>query len=294
MHKVWRDIANTSKHYQLDEKHKKTQVINEVFAPMTCDWRAYLISGPVIYIFIGEVRGSMLYHIALILLGPVLYVQGKIVRKKTPLLPEPQGERGGESGNGDKLSLLIVGDSAAAGVGVDHQQDALCGRLLDALVSSCSVSWQLLANSGDSSAQLLSKLAKVPAIPVDVVVISIGVNDVTKLVSARLWTKNLTVIAELLRTKFSAKHIYYSSVPPMHLFPALPQPLRWWLGLRARQFNQIMRAVALTEIGCTFVQTPVIIDKRFIAADGFHPGQQAYKVWAEHVAQVIQSKESAG
>ncbi len=231
----------------------------------------------------------MLYHIALILLGPVFYLQGKFVRKMTPQLPEPVGERNGHLGDGEHLSLLIVGDSAAAGVGVDHQQEALCGCLLGVLASSRSISWQLLASSGDSSAQLLEKLNQAPAAVADVVVISIGVNDVTKLVNAGLWVNNLTAIAELLSTKFAAKYIYFSNVPPMHLFPALPQPLRWWLGVRARRLNRLMRQVVETQVQCRFVQTPLSSEKSFIAADGFHPGKAAYQLWAHQLAEVIQA-----
>ena len=75
----------------------------------------------------------MLYHLALILIGPVLFLQGKHVKRVTPKLSEPEGHRHGQVGQGKGLSLLIVGDSAAAGVGVEHQQQALSGRLVAAL-----------------------------------------------------------------------------------------------------------------------------------------------------------------
>ena len=48
---------------------------------------------------------------------PVLFVQGTKVRKNTPRLLEASGDREGTVGKGRPLSLLILGDSAAAGVG---------------------------------------------------------------------------------------------------------------------------------------------------------------------------------
>lgn len=234
----------------------------------------------------------MIYRTAFVLLGPVLYAQGKFVRRVTPRLPEPEGLRTGYSGEGEQLQLLITGDSAAAGVGVTHQDEALSGRLVSALSSTHAVSWQLLAKSGDTSSQLLKKLEQAPTAAFESVVISIGVNDVTGLVRSKRWVKNLSAIIELLRTKFSAQQIYLSSVPPMHYFPALPNPLRWWLGLRAKRFNRLMERLATTEHGCTFVKIPYPADRSYIADDGFHPGRHAYKLWGEHVAKIIRDESN--
>lgn len=64
---------------------------------------------------------------------PVVIIQGVKVRKKTPRLLEASGDRDGLVGQGDPLSLLILGDSAAAGVGVETQQDALSGAIMSQL-----------------------------------------------------------------------------------------------------------------------------------------------------------------
>lgn len=69
----------------------------------------------------------MLLSILKIVLAPVLAVQGRQVKKNTPRLPEAKGPRKGIQENGGKqIRLLILGDSAAAGVGVDHQDHADC------------------------------------------------------------------------------------------------------------------------------------------------------------------------
>ena len=65
-----------------------------------------------------------IYTLALIL---VILFQGYAVKKNTPRLAEPDGERIGQKGVGKSLALLILGDSAAAGVGVNAQDDALLG-----------------------------------------------------------------------------------------------------------------------------------------------------------------------
>jgi lysophospholipase L1-like esterase len=229
----------------------------------------------------------MIFHLATIVLGPVFYLQGRYVKRVTPKLPEPVGDRAGQVGDGPHMSLLIVGDSAAAGVGVAHQEQGLSGHLLDSLRGRHSVTWKLIANSGDRSDQLLERLKCAPVERFGMVVVSIGVNDVTALTSTAQWVKNLDAIVDTLRSKFGAEQIFFSSVPPMHYFPALPHPLRWWLGLRARHLNSYMQQVTERNVGCEFVWVPYMLDHKYVAADGFHPGRLAYEVWGACIAELI-------
>lgn len=229
----------------------------------------------------------MLYHLATVALAPILLIQGQWVRRATPRLPEAGGARSGVDGTGPELRLLILGDSAAAGVGVDTQTDALSGRLAAALAQSCRTGWTLLAESGLDSAAILSRLQAEPGTTYDAAVISVGVNDVTALTSPARWVQNLQAIADLLRDKFKVRQILLSSVPPMHQFPALPQPLRWWLGTRARLLNQLAQQVATDHSHCQFVAVQFPFEPGYMAADGFHPGPAAYALWAGQLARSI-------
>ncbi len=69
-------------------------------------------------------------------------------KKNTPRLAEPEGERIGQKGVGKSLALLILGDSAAAGVGVNAQDDALLGSILKELSSEFSIQFYLTRNDG--------------------------------------------------------------------------------------------------------------------------------------------------
>ncbi len=232
----------------------------------------------------------MIYHLATLLLGPVFLVQGKYVRRVTPKLPEPEGGREGLCGEGPAFSVLIIGDSAAAGVGAASQDEALSGHLLGALSSRYAVIWKLLAQSGDTSTQLLDKMRCVPDAHFDAVVVSIGVNDVTSMTTTATWLNNLRALHTLLQQKFGAPQVYFSSLPPMHLFPALPHPLRWWLGRRALQFNRLLEEFAQNRPRCTFVAIPYPPDQQLIAADGFHPGPLAYRLWGAHLAELLHAQ----
>lgn len=229
----------------------------------------------------------MIYRVAMMVLAPVFLVQGMWVRHVTPRLPEPDGAREGVWGSGPELRLLILGDSAAAGVGVESQAEALSGKLVASLGEFYRVTWKLLATTGHDSAEVLARLQSEPAEPFDVVVMSVGVNDVTGRISYQRWLGNLEAIVHTLQKKFGARRVLMSSLPPMHFFPALPQPLRWWLGGRALRFNQRVKTFATDHDCCEFVEVPFPFDTGYMAADGFHPGAAAYALWGDHLARVI-------
>ncbi len=175
-------------------------------------------------------------------LSPLWIAQGVCVRRTVVMLPEPDGARMGQRGSGPLLRLMIVGDSAAAGVGVAVQSDALLGRTVSALDDSYTVDWTLIAKTGATAAGTLKRLQAAPAIPCDVAITSIGVNDVTANRSAAAYDADMVAVITLLKTKFAAKLVIVSGFPPVGQFPALPQPLRWFLGAVCRQRDAALRA----------------------------------------------------
>lgn len=230
------------------------------------------------------------YPWATVGLGPLLLAQGLHTRRTTPRLPEPEGHRQGVAGHGRALRLLIAGDSAAAGVGVTHQDHALSGQLVSALAPHYQVSWRLVAQSGFTTQDIIERLLQTEAAPFDIAVISIGVNDVTRFTSASAWMDWQQRLHELLETRFHVLHVLRSTVPPMHLFPALPQPLRWYLGSRSRHYNDELRTFLQGQPLCDLVQTELGKPGLVMASDGFHPGPNIYQAWAEHLAGSIRER----
>ncbi len=230
----------------------------------------------------------MIYPLLVTALSPLLLLQGVYVRMVTPRLPEASGERFGQLGLGTPLRLLILGDSAAAGVGVSQQSQALSGQLTARLANKHQLSWQLWAKNGYKSQDILALLASNPAEPIDVVILSIGVNDVTSGVSLKKWAAQKQQIIALLLGKYSVQHIIFTALPPMHLFPALPQPLRWVFGLRAKQFNALLQSKLASTSHCTFLELKTPLEAEYMAIDGFHPNKKTYHLWAQEAAQAIQ------
>lgn len=227
--------------------------------------------------------------LATLLLGPVLLLQGQRVRRGIVRLPEPPGARDGVTGAGPRLRLLVLGDSAAAGVGATHQDEALSGQLVRALSPRFEVHWRLEAKTGATTASSLAHLRSLPAEPFDVAVTSLGVNDVTAGRRLPAWLQEQATLRALLRERFGVNRLLVSGLPPVHDFPALPQPLRWYLGARARAFDQALRQSLAQEPGVRYIGFDGGHDvASMMASDGFHPGPPVYAAWAQRLAEALE------
>lgn len=221
-----------------------------------------------------------------ILLAPILLIQGLYVRGTITRLPEPEGQREGIKGCGNRLRLLILGDSAAAGVGVEHQSHALAGNLVATLEKHFELHWMLYAQTGESTDSILSKLNQRVMPDFDVALISLGVNDTTSGKSTRKFENQTLALIDLLRTKCAISHIIFTGLPPMGEFPALPQPLRWFLGYQSRELDRSLNRIT-SEQQCHYLKIDLEADPSLVAADGFHPGAKAYLIWAKRAGQLI-------
>ncbi|WGI22700.1 SGNH/GDSL hydrolase family protein [Amylibacter sp. IMCC11727] len=183
--------------------------------------------------------------------------------------------------------MLIVGDSAAAGVGEKTQDTALMGQLVKNLSHHISVEWDLIARTGGTTASTIEWLHDTAPKPYDAVVVSLGVNDVTRQIPLIRWLNQTATFLDLLTNKFSAKHIYTVNLPPMGEFPVLPQPLRWIIGLRVNRFDKAMAKYQATRPEVTRLHLDLPLDPNLMASDGYHPGPDIYALWAEEVAKEI-------
>lgn len=227
---------------------------------------------------------------ATLALIPALVIQGSRVKKNTIRLPEAEGAREGITGQGQTLSLLILGDSAAAGVGVAHQNDALLGAVISALQHQYQVHWRLEAQSGDTTSQVIQKTKKLVNQKYDVVVTSVGVNDVTRLMSAQTWIKQQQHFYQLIQAKFQPELIIATGVPPMHLFPVLPNPLSWLFGQYAKQMNLQLEKMIAQQEDMQWIEYDIRKYQSMnleMAKDGFHPSKEIYQIWGKEVAEMI-------
>jgi lysophospholipase L1-like esterase len=230
-----------------------------------------------------------IYRIAL---APLLLAQGRSMRRTAMRLPEAVGQRTGLvliQGDQSELTLLFVGDSTMAGVGVQHQASALAFQVASILANrmSRSVRWQLVAKSGVNTSHALGLVHTESLLPADVVITALGTNDVTSQRKPEQFIRDYEVLISHLLHRVGAKFAVISGLPPLHLTPAAPQPLRWYLGRYACLLDDCLRRWIARQRNMTYISLQWASNANEMAADGYHPGERQYKVWAELVAESI-------
>lgn len=225
----------------------------------------------------------------------LLLPQAIWVRKTAPRFPAADGESTGEAGHGSNtIRLLAIGDSIIAGVGARTLANALVGQAAASLAQTAGarVTWNAEGKSGATSRyitkRLLPRVADAPEeYAFDAILVSAGVNDVISLHGLARWRKDVEALLAALTNRWPDAVIAFSGLPPMNHFPALPQPLRALFGLRARQFDQVLRE-ALGGRAET-VHIPLAFEARpgSFCDDGFHPSEQSYREFGQMAAERI-------
>jgi len=223
-------------------------------------------------------------------LTPLLVAQALLTRSRMARLPEAEGERQGQWGRGPRLRLLIAGDSSAAGVGVVLQRDALAGQLVPLLARATShrVHWQLVAQSGLSTAATLQLLQSQTLAHFDLALVVTGVNDVVEQVPSHRAVLAREALANHCRNALGVQHVVFAPLPPVHDMHGLPQPLRWVAGSDARRHDRALQHWVATRGDVSRVHVPMRLNRGVLASDGFHPGEPVYRqsavAMAEHIA----------
>jgi lysophospholipase L1-like esterase len=178
-------------------------------------------------------------------------------------------------------------------VGAADHAEALVGRLAREIggATGRAVGWQVVGRTGATARDarellLRAELAFVP----DVAVVALGVNDVLGLRSPSVWTAGLRELTDTLRALCGPVPVVLAAVPPLHRFPALPQPLRGVLGLRARLLDRAARRLAARLPAVHHAGDPGLptgAAAGYFASDGFHPSPAGYALWARHLAQPV-------
>lgn len=226
--------------------------------------------------------------------APVLLVQARQLKRRIPILPEAQGPVTGRVQLNaphppdpvPPRSLLVFGESTAAGVGVDRHDAGMAGALARQMAQDGStVSWSVTARTGYTSALARTRLLPQVQGSYNDVVVLLGVNDTLSLTRPVLWYRDITFIIERLRAQLNpGGRIVLAGVPRISGFRALPQPMRAIMGLHARSLDEVLREIADPGENVCHVSAPPVTSRHFLAADGFHPSRAGYREWAKQVA----------
>lgn len=238
-------------------------------------------------------RLSLVWTVCMFLL-PVLLIQAFWARRRVLRLPEADQPNQGHFGiegveGGSHFSILGLGDSVIAGVGCQSLDESITARLAECLheMRGLNVKWEA---SGANGARLEDVLKQIPQLAndlkPDLLVVSVGVNDVTHLTSLLKWQLQVTRLIAELKEKFAAR-IVLLGVPPMNLFTGLPQPLRFTLGIRAAMLDIALKRSGELLDDVSWVSPPLATDDDSLAEDGYHPSAKACKEMARQIETVI-------
>jgi lysophospholipase L1-like esterase len=187
------------------------------------------------------------------------------------------------------MHLLAIGDSIIDGAGAKIMEETLPVQFARALsgAKQRQVNWRVEGQSGLDITGLLQRLDSLEAGAADVVLISIGVNDVTGLSSTRHWRRSVACLLDRLQCEWPDARIIFAGLPPMSQFPLPPQPLRATLGWRAAKLDSI--AAELCARGPNVIHVPTKIDPQLhtFCEDGFHPSTESYQTWAKELVRAI-------
>lgn len=225
------------------------------------------------------------------LLLPVAALQGVRVKARTEVLPAASGPLAGvaeppEAEPGAQLRVGVLGESTAAGCGVDSHEEGFTGSFARTLAERRKrrVCWEVVGQYGATSRRIRHKLLPELGTGFDVAVLLAGVNDVLTRRSAAQWREDLEAIVTELAAR--AERVAVTGIPPFNAFPSLPTTLGRFLAEHAAVLDEVSRTVCADIPAAVWVGADAVLPMGpdFFARDGFHPSALGYRRLAEAVA----------
>ena len=225
-----------------------------------------------------------------VLFAVVLGVEITLALTREYLPTEPVLEIEGTFGppDGNPLSFVVLGDSTAAGVGVDSADDAYATLLAERLAArGRRVELLGVGVSGSRVADVLEEqIAMAVAADPDLIFVAIGANDVTHWTPLSDVERDMTAVIAALQA--TGAEVVVAGAPDMRAAAWL-EPLRTVAGWRGRRVTAVIEAVA-REAGATVVPLAKETAPYFAAnpedaysSDEFHPGAGGYRAWADAI-----------
>jgi lysophospholipase L1-like esterase len=199
--------------------------------------------------------------------------------------PDRGTAAGGPPGRaGDPLTVVVLGDSCAAGCGVATHDEGFAGCLARSVAARTGrpVAWQAIGQYGATVTRIRHKLLPRVGSGVDLVVLLAGANDVLGRREPAVWSEDLTAILDGLADR--TRHVAVVGIPPFALFPSIPTTLGRHLAKSAAALDEASRRICATRPATRWVGATAEPGHGFFAADRFHPSGDGYRMWAQTVA----------
>jgi lysophospholipase L1-like esterase len=202
------------------------------------------------------------------------------------------------------LRLVLLGDSAAIGVGVEWLSETVGGQLARLLAEGGSdmgerhVLLSSVGVAGSRSADLATQVARaLLGSKPDVAVVLIGAHDATSMRSPEESAELLGRAVRRLRE--AGVQVVVGTCPDLGAIRSIAPPLRQVAGLLGRRMAKA-QAVAVAAAGGVVVdlagETGAVFraDAGTLCYDGFHPSADGYRVWAHALYPAVAKAAMSG
>ncbi|MER7547315.1 SGNH/GDSL hydrolase family protein [Actinomadura sp.] len=223
----------------------------------------------------------------------LIVMEAKLARRIIQATPygDPPAADGvyGEASGGPPLSLVMLGDSTAAGLGVHTPEETPAARLATGLaaIAGRPVRVTNVARSGSRSQALGGQVDQALQTRPDIAVIMIGANDVTGRVPPAESVRHLSDAVRRLRA--AGAEVVVGTCPDLGSVKPLMQPLRWFARRASRQLAAA-QTIAVVEHGARSVSLGDLLGHEFAAdplsmfsEDRYHPSARGYAAAAAAV-----------
>jgi lysophospholipase L1-like esterase len=230
------------------------------------------------------------------LFAGVLLGQARLARHTIPRAEAPPPRSDGIYGvhhPGEPLRMVVLGDSLAAGLGVDRARDTPAALLAAGLAERehRPVLVRNVAVSGALSAGLIPQTELAVVWQPDLAVIIVGGNDITHRQRMPLAVAHLADTVRELRALGCA--VVVGTCPDLGTIRPIQPPLRWMVRRWSRDLAAA-QTVAVVEAGGATVSLADIVGPSFYAqpsvmfsADRFHPSISGYAAAAAAILPTV-------
>ncbi len=242
------------------------------------------------------IPGWWLALLLAVLTFPVLLLQARKLRAEIPRVGAAPGPASGVvGGDPPTVTVLGFGDSVIAGTGLGRVEDTVTPVLAAALAErrGGAVAWSAHGVDGDKIADMLPRVPLLPRTSSTsevILLVSVGVNDVTGLTSLLRFQTGLFDLITGLHQRWPRARILLMGLPSLGRFPGVPWPLRTFMGARARLLDAVVERTAEIMEHTSHLDMHARFDASMMADDGVHPDANAHRSIAEALLQKVESR----